>query len=196
MHVAYLREVYIHPDEPWCSSTLCVRVTCKVYKSVRRDDNYMREPCHPFLKTVHIFARDHSLGISPVSRDCWKRWAKTGPNSVAISFRTLVWSSSGPKASEGFKLLRIRIRNVYVVTRQNDNHSPGPWPGRLVPSSHQRSELRNTILGTFSRGDKRVWKCIPIPNGLGKKVTLINMSVSNGNLICHRMIFPATPNKG
>ena len=32
---------------------------------VRRDDNYMREPCH------------HSLGISSVSRDCWKRWAKT-----------------------------------------------------------------------------------------------------------------------
>ena len=32
--------------------------------------------------------------------------------------------------------------------------------GRLVPSSHQRSELSNTILGTFSRGDKRVWKCI------------------------------------
>ena len=35
-----------------------------------------------------------------------------------------------------------------------ENHSPGP--GRLVPSSHQRSELSNTILGTFSRGDKRV----------------------------------------
>ena len=23
MHVVYLREVYIHSDEPWCSSTLC-----------------------------------------------------------------------------------------------------------------------------------------------------------------------------
>ena len=49
-----------------------------------------------------------------------------------------------------------------LVTCQNVNHSPGPWAGRLVPSSHQRSELSNTILGTFSRGDKRVWKCIPI----------------------------------
>ena len=45
-----LGEVYIHPDEPWCSSTLCVRVTCKVHKSMRRDDNYMREPCRPFYR--------------------------------------------------------------------------------------------------------------------------------------------------
>ena len=37
----------------------------------------------------------------------------------------------------------------------------------IVPSSHQRSELSNTIPGTFSRGDKKVWKCIPVPNGLG-----------------------------
>ena len=50
MHVVYLREVYIHPDEPWFSSTLCVRVTCKVHKSVRRNDNYTREPCHPFYR--------------------------------------------------------------------------------------------------------------------------------------------------
>ena len=35
------------------------------------------------------------------------------------------------------------------------NHSSGPWPGRLAPSSHQRSERSNSILGTFSRGDKK-----------------------------------------
>ena len=82
-----------------------------------------------------------------------------------------------------------------LVTRQNDNHSPGLWPGILVPSSHKRNEFSNTILNTFSRGDKRVWKCIPIPNGLEEKATLINISVSNGNLICHRMIILATPNR-
>ena len=27
----------------------------------------------PFLKSGHIFFRDHSLGISRVSIDCWKR---------------------------------------------------------------------------------------------------------------------------
>ena len=55
-----------------------------------------------------------------------------------------------------------------LVTRRNNNHSPGPGPGRLVTSSHQRSELSNTILATFSRGDKRVWNCIQIPNGPGE----------------------------
>ena len=33
-----------------------------------------------------------------------------------------------------------------LVKRRNDNHSPGPVIRELVPSSHQRSELRNTIL--------------------------------------------------
>ena len=32
--------------------------------------------------------------------------------------------------------------------------------------------------------------------GLGKKATLINISVSNVKLICHRMIIPAAPNQG
>ena len=56
--------------------------------------------------------------------------------------------------------------NYLLATRQNGNHSPGPWPGRLVPSSPQSSELGNSILDLFSRRDKRVWKCIPIRNGL------------------------------
>ena len=55
------------------------------------------------LNMGQMFARDHSLGISPLSIDCWKRRANTGPNSVANSFRTLAWSSSGPKAFEGFR---------------------------------------------------------------------------------------------
>ena len=66
-----------------------------------------------------------------------------------------------------YQLIFKKNQNCLLVTRQNDNNSPGPGPGRLVPSSHQRSELSNTIIGTFSRGDKEVWKCIPIPNDLG-----------------------------
>ena len=37
-----------------------------------------------------------------------------------------------------------------LVKRRNDNHSPGPVIRDLVPSSHQRSELSNTILCIFS----------------------------------------------
>ena len=43
---------------------------------------------------------------------------------------------------------RIRIR---MVKRRNDNRSPGPVIRELVRSSHQRSELSNTILCIFSR---------------------------------------------
>ena len=40
--------------------------------------------------------------------------------------------------------------------------------------------IASAIVGTFSRGDKRVWKCIPVPNGLGGgEATLTNISVSN-----------------
>ena len=46
------------------------------------------------------------LGISPVSLECWKRWANIGPSSDVSSFKTLGCSSSGPKAFEGFKPLR------------------------------------------------------------------------------------------
>ena len=37
-----------------------------------------------------------------------------------------------------------------LVKRRNDNHSPGPVIRELVPSSHQISELSNTILCIFS----------------------------------------------
>ena len=38
-----------------------------------------------------------------------------------------------------------------LVKRRNDNHSPGPVIRELVPSSHQRRELSNTIICVFSR---------------------------------------------
>ena len=41
---------------------------------------------------------------------------------------------------------------LLLVTRQNDNYSPGPGPGRLVPSSHQRSELSNIFFIVFISG--------------------------------------------
>ena len=38
-----------------------------------------------------------------------------------------------------------------LVKRRNDNHSTGPVIRELIPSSHQRSELSNTILCIVSR---------------------------------------------
>ena len=42
------------------------------------------------------------------------------------------------------------FQDSLLVKRRNDNHSPGPVIRELVPSSHQRSELSNTILCIFS----------------------------------------------
>ena len=53
------------------------------------------------------------------------------------------------RTPEKFAVITLSESELLLVTRQNDNHSPGPGPGRLVPSPHQRSEPINTILGTF-----------------------------------------------
>ena len=45
---------------------------------------------------------------------------------------------------------QVQDQDSLLVKRRNDNHSPGPVIRELVPSSHQRSELRNTILCIFS----------------------------------------------
>ena len=75
----------------------------------------------PFLKSGQILASDHSLGISPVLIDFWKRCANTGPNSFANSFRTLGWSSSRPKAYEGFRPLRSSVTPSFVTTISSMN---------------------------------------------------------------------------
>ena len=88
-------------------------------------------PKSPFLKSGHIFARDHSLGISSVSIDCWNRWTNTGPNSEASSFRTLGWSSSGPKALDGFRPLRSLVTPTAETTisfmKGADRFGSGTW---------------------------------------------------------------------
>ena len=83
-----------------------------------------------------------------------------------------------------------------LVKRRNDNHSPGPVIRELVPSSHQRSELSNTILCIFSRWDQRVGEGIPIPDSLGEEATFINICISNGSLKCHRVLISTTPSLG
>ena len=80
-----------------------------------------------------------------------------------------------------------------LVKRRNDNHSPGPVIRELVPSSHQRSELSNTILCIFSGWDRRIGEGIPIPDSLGEEATFINICIGNGSLKCHRVLIPTTP---
>ena len=67
---------------------------------------------------------------------------------------------------------------------QNDNHSP-------VPSSHQRSELSNTISAPSAeeiRVSESAFQSLMVWGG---EAPLINISISNGGLICHRVIIHA-----
>ena len=49
-----------------------------------------------------------------------------------------------------FELDQDEDQDSLLVKRRNDNHSPGRVIRELVPSSHQRSELSNTVLCIFS----------------------------------------------
>ena len=105
----------------------------------------------------------------------------------------LTWSGrSLMYARNNTSLIRIRIvywwNAVTTITHQD------LWLG--LPTSHQRSELSNTILCIFSRWDQRIGEGIPIPDSLGEEATFINICISNGNLKCHRVMISTTPSFG
>ena len=116
MLIVYLKDVYIHSDEQCCSSQRCVRVTCKAHKSVRRDGNYMREPCHPFYRGDIYLQETILSGFHRCQETFGRDEQNTGPNSVATPFGTLGWSSSGPKTLEGFKSLRSLVTPSFETT--------------------------------------------------------------------------------
>ena len=95
-----------------------------------------------------------------------------------------------------FIWLQDQDQDSFLVKRRNDNHSPGPVIRELVPSSHQRSELSNTILCIFSGWDQRIGEGIPIPDSLGEETTFINICIGNGSLKCHRVLISTTPSFG
>ena len=92
--------------------------------------------------------------------------------------------------------LKDQDQDSLLVKRRNDNHSPGPVIRELVPSSHQRSELRNTILCIFSGCNQKIGEGIPIPDSLGEETTFINICIGNGSLKCQRVLISSTPSFG
>ena len=120
---------------------------------------------------------------------------KCGPENT---FKYIVWASSlVTSSSQYFRIIQwCQDPDSLLVKRRNDNHSPGPVIRELVPSSHQRSELSNTILCIFSRWDQRIGEGIPIPDSLGEEATFINICIGNGSLKCHRVLIPTTPSFG
>ena len=102
-----------------------------------------------------------------------------------------IWGSNRPQ-----KLDQDQDRDSLLVKCRNDTHSPGPVIRELVPSSHQRSELSNTIICIFSRWDQGIGEGIPIPDSLGEEATFINICISNGSLKCRRVLISTTSSFG
>ena len=118
--------------------------------------------------------------------------------STTSSFLPTVWVivSSAYMSVSVCKWSQDQDQDSLLVKRRNDNHSPGPVIRELVPSSHQRSELSNTIFCIFSEWDQRIGEGIPIPDSLGEEATFINICIGNGSLKCHRVLIPTTPSFG
>ena len=93
------------------------------------------------------------------------------------------------------RTMKPQNQNILPVTRQNDNHSPRPGPGRLVPSSHRRSELQTPSSAPSAEEITESGSAFQSLMAWGK-ATLINISISNGDQICQRMVIPAAPIQG
>ena len=178
------------------------------------------------ITALACYSNTHRLRCpSPYAPDRWMptsemtgnlkmmRWLWFAVNCEICQQETGIWKQSQEKMAyssytstlswytDGFcPLICCRTPNQdqdsLLVKRRNDNHSPGPVIRELVPSSHQRSELSNTILCIFSRWDQRIGEGIPIPDSLGEEATFINICISNGSLKCHIVLISTTPSFG
>ena len=102
-----------------------------------------------------VFVRSHF--------DCfYLSWSMTKPTKWCVPSK-----DSGQRAHICSLIsLQDQDQDSLLVKCRNDNHSPRPVIRELVPSSHQRSELSNTILCIFSGWDQRIGEGIPIPDSL------------------------------
>ena len=76
----------VFSDKSLCSSILAIMLEHTMCSSNLQGTQVKERRARdlsPFLNRGQMFARDHSLGISPLSIDCWKRWANTESISVA-----------------------------------------------------------------------------------------------------------------
>ena len=112
-------------------------------------------------KTVNMKQRNldvifHALGIfsiafSTASVEVKNRLSQ-GRHIVCFGYVCITW---GAKIFQA--IVRIRIRIDYWWNTETTIIHQDLWLGKLVPSSHQRSEFSNTILCNFSRWDRRIW---------------------------------------
>ena len=148
MHVAYLTGVYIHQDEPWYLNILCVRVPCKVHKPRKPGDNCTQVTCHSSWKGGRYLQETIPLGFHQCQLIAEK------DEQIASSFRTLGWSSSGPKSLEEFKPLRSLItpplETATSFMKGADLSRSGTWVCSFLLNTSVNWPLNSSA---FSRSD-------------------------------------------
>ena len=158
-------------------------------------DHIMHHPCRVWVVGSIVKFSYHPRRILeiliPENNLWWETLSKKKKNDSAKSVSGLSGQISRSKSQAFFQ-----DQDSLLVKRRNDNHSTGPVIRELVPSSHQRSELSNTILCIFSGWDQKTGEGIPIPDSLGEEATFINICIGNGSLNCHRVLISTTPSFG
>ena len=94
------------------------------------------------------------------------------------------------RQNRGYERQKLSIRSVDGQNQNQNFTGVRPmtfihqdlWNGNLVPSSHQRGKPSHTILYTFSRGNNRIWKGIPISEWFREEWALVKVSSCIGDL--------------
>ena len=126
----------------------------QVHKSRKPGDNCTQVTCHSSWKGCRYLQETIPLGFHQCQLIAEKKWANTGPNSVSSCFRTLGWSSSGPKALEEFKPLRSLItpslETAISFMKGADLSRSGTWVCSFLLNTSVNWPLNSSA---FSRSD-------------------------------------------
>ena len=154
MHVAYLTGVYIHQNEPWYLNILCVQVTCKVHKSRKPGDNCTQVTCYSSWKGGRYLQETIPLGFHQCQLIVEKDEQIPDLTLLLAPLGLLGWSSSGPKALEGFKPLRSLITpslEIAISFMKGANLSrSGTWVCSFLLNTSVNWPLNSSA---FSRSD-------------------------------------------
>ena len=137
-----------------------------------------------------MLAKDHSLGISPLSRGGWNKWANTGPSSTANSLKTLKWSSSCPNSYEWFKPFIILMTPSFETWMslkdgadfsnrgtslfKNLENTSVNWP--LNPSACSVPDSAKPLPAPFERRDTLI--VFPLTVGISIELFGVNLNVN------------------
>ena len=121
----------------------------------------------------------------------WKYGKRLSRFDFRILQTILINHSEADKVS---LVLPSESESDFLVTRLMTIIHQKLWYGKLVPTSHQRDKPSHTILCTFSGGNNRIWKDVPISYCLRESWALVNVSSCSEGLESQWVMISTAPN--